>query len=73
MSEIVNLRRERKRRKSLDQARLAEANRALHGLTKARKQALALERRRGESVLDGARLEEGGTAKGDMGEGGEKS
>lgn len=34
MSDVINLRRERKRRKSVEDAKLADANRRLHGRTR---------------------------------------
>ena len=58
MGEIVNLRREKRRRARAEAGREAASNRALHGATPAERAVLRLERERGEAVLEGARLVE---------------
>ncbi len=58
MADIVNLNKARKA-KAKDQARiLADANRALHGRTKAEKQREQAERDRAARLIDGARRED---------------
>lgn len=57
MADIVNLRQARKRKARADAARLADANRILHGRTKAERAATRAERDRHEAALDGARRE----------------
>jgi len=61
MAEIVNLRAMRKRRDRAENERKAEENRALHGRTKAEKNAGATERERALSRLDGHRREPAAT------------
>ena len=56
MGEIVNLRRERKRRARAEASQAAASNRARHGATSAERAALRLEAERSDAVLDGARL-----------------
>ncbi len=56
MGEIVNLRREKKRRARAEAEALAVQNRALHGRTKAERDGEALVRAREARVLDGALL-----------------
>ncbi|MFT8950762.1 MAG: DUF4169 family protein [Gluconobacter sp.] len=56
MSDVINLRRERKRRKSAEDAKEAETNRRLYGRTKGRKMADMLEKRRSEALLDGKKI-----------------
>jgi hypothetical protein len=64
MAEIVNLRRVKKQRARADQAKVADANRALHGRTRTEKEADQRVKARREAVLDQARLEsEGGDCK----------
>ncbi|QDH17585.1 DUF4169 family protein [Swingsia samuiensis] len=58
MTDVINLRRERKRRKSLEDAKQAETNRLLYGRTKAQKQSDSLEKLRKKALLDGKRLRE---------------
>ncbi len=60
MGEIVNLRRERKRRARDGEAALAAAARLLHGRSKAERDAAAREADRASLVLDGARLRDAG-------------
>ncbi|GBR45604.1 DUF4169 family protein [Gluconobacter roseus] len=59
MSDVINLRRERKRRKSVEDAKLADANRRLHGRTKGQKLAETLEKQRIQALLDGRKLSSG--------------
>lgn len=56
MGEIVNLRAARKRRVRADDARRADANRTIHGVPRAERHAAAVEAKRAERDLDGARL-----------------
>ncbi|MEJ5116006.1 DUF4169 family protein [Gluconobacter cerinus] len=56
MSDVINLRRERKRRKSVEDAKEAETNRRLYGRTKGQKMADMLEKRRSEALLDGKKI-----------------
>ncbi|GBR69663.1 DUF4169 family protein [Gluconobacter kanchanaburiensis] len=56
MSDIINLRRERKRRKGIEDARLADANRRLHGRTKGQKVLEKQEKDRLNVLLDGRKL-----------------
>ncbi len=62
MGEIVNLREARKRQARAEKARLAEANRARFGRTKAEKQAQLAEARRQAKLLDGALCDPQGLA-----------
>ena len=55
--EVVNLRLARKAKARDDKRKQAEANRALHGATKATKKHLKAEAERAARLLDGARLE----------------
>lgn len=55
MGEVVNLRRARKAKVRAEKELTATANRALHGRTKAERQAEETERARAERTLDGAR------------------
>jgi hypothetical protein len=57
MGEVVNLRMARKAKKREEAQAQAAANRALHGRTKAQKQADAKEKARAEKLLDGAKRE----------------
>ena len=57
MAEIVNLRSARKARKRADEKERAAENRALHGLSKAEKEAEAARRTRSETHLDRHRLD----------------
>ncbi len=57
MGEVVNLRMARKAKRREEAEAQAAANRALHGRTKAQKQADAQERARAERLLDGAKRE----------------
>ena len=58
MAEVVNLNKARKARARAAKAATATTNRALHGRTKAQKQADAAEKARREAVLDGAKRQE---------------
>ena len=55
MGEIVNLRGARKAKARAEADRLAAANRARHGRTRAEKAAEAADRARREALLDGAK------------------
>jgi hypothetical protein len=55
MAEVINLRMARKAKARADGARQAEANRALHGQTRAERTRLRAEADRAERQLDGAR------------------
>lgn len=57
MGNVVNLRMARKAKKREEAQAQAAANRALHGRTKAQKQADALEKARVAKLLDGAKRE----------------
>ncbi|GBR18773.1 DUF4169 family protein [Gluconobacter sp. NFX36] len=56
MSDVINLRRERKRRKSVEDAKDAETNRRLFGRTKGQKMADSLEKKRLKTLLDGKKI-----------------
>lgn len=56
MAEIVNLRREKKRRNRAEAEATAAQNRALHGRTRAERAAETLKRSQADWKLDGARL-----------------
>ena len=56
MSDVINLRRERKRRKSVEDAKGAETNRRLFGRTKGQKMADSLEKQRLKTLLDGKKI-----------------
>lgn len=58
MAEIINLRRARKARDRVAAAKVADANRAKFGRTKAEREAEAQARARAERMLDGAKLED---------------
>ena len=58
MAEIVNLRQARKARDRKVRASQADANRALHGRTKAERAAEEASRSRLDRALDGARRED---------------
>ncbi|WP_083943231.1 DUF4169 family protein [Sphingomonas soli] len=58
MGEVVNLRQARKARDRKVRAVQADANRALHGRTKAERLADAAERQRIAQTLDGAKRED---------------
>lgn len=60
MAEIVNLRRARKARDRAVAARVAEANRAKFGRTRAERDADALDRARTERTVDGAKRDDPG-------------
>lgn len=60
MGEVVNLRQARKARKRSEAERLADANRAKHGRTKAEKRLVETERQRLDAAVDGARLKRDG-------------
>ena len=57
MGDLVNLNRFRKKQARAEKARRAEANRRLHGLSKAERAAEAAQKARLEGQLDGAFLE----------------
>lgn len=57
MAEVINLRMARKARQRADTVRQAEANRALHGETRAQRKLRLAEAERAERNLDGARRE----------------
>lgn len=54
-ADIVNLKRVRKAKARADREREAEANRRLHGMTKAERDRLADEKRRRDAHVDGHR------------------
>ncbi|GBR10541.1 DUF4169 family protein [Gluconobacter frateurii] len=56
MSDVINLRRERKRRKSVEDAKDAETNRRLFGRTKGQKMADSFEKQRLKTLLDGKKI-----------------
>ena len=58
MAEIVNLRLARKARDRRQREAAADANRVLHGRTKAERAAAEAERARTDKALDGARRED---------------
>lgn len=58
MAEIINLNRFRKAKAKAEAGRKAEANRVLHGRTKAEKEARAAAAEKDERELDGKKLEE---------------
>lgn len=58
MAEIVNLNRARKAKARTDAAKVAEANRAKFGRTKAERSAEAAEQARRTTLLDGAKRED---------------
>lgn len=68
MAEIVNLRSARKQKARSEKERAAEANRALHGRTKAEKQAEASSRARDAATHEGHRREPASPAPGKDGE-----
>ena len=64
MAEIVNLRRERKRKRRDDAAKAAEENRVVHGMSAAQKKAERLARALDERRLEGHRRGGDGEADG---------
>jgi hypothetical protein len=58
MGEIVNLNRVRKDRAKAEAKASAKANRAAHGRTKAERDKADKERRRADTLLDGAKRED---------------
>ncbi|MFG6283129.1 DUF4169 family protein [Sphingomonas sp. S6] len=58
MGEVVNFRRARKARDRAAAGRLADANRAKFGRTKAEREAAGADKARVERILDGAKLED---------------
>lgn len=58
MAEIVNLRQARKAKKRAEDASAAQANRALHGITKGQRRLIDQEAERLARTIDGARLQE---------------
>lgn len=65
MGDLVNLRRERKRRARERDAAAAADNRVAHGLTKSARDAAAATRRLAERALDGRRLDAAESPDGD--------
>ena len=59
MSDVINLRRERKRRKGAEDAKVADANRRLHGRTKGQKMTENMEKQRLKNLLDGRKISSG--------------
>ncbi|MBS1082052.1 DUF4169 family protein [Gluconobacter kondonii] len=59
MSDVINLRRERKRRKGVEDAKVADANRRLYGRAKGQKLTENMEKQRLKSLLDGRKLSSG--------------
>ncbi len=59
MAEVVNLKRFKKQVARTEQAKLAEANRAKFGRTRAERNAETARSRRAESLLDQHRIEDG--------------
>lgn len=57
MSNVVNLNKFKKRKAKAERKKVAETNRRLHGRTKAERARDALQKKRQESSVDGARLE----------------
>lgn len=57
MAEVVNLNKARKAKARAMKETTAAANRALHGRTKAQKQADAAEKAKRDALLDGAKRE----------------
>ncbi len=57
MAEVVNLRLARKQRERTAKAKAGDANRALHGESKATKAARKVEAQRAARLLDGAKLD----------------
>lgn len=58
MGEVVNLRQARKAKARKDAAVQADAQRALHGRTRAERQAQESDSQRAERLLDGAKRED---------------
>jgi len=58
MSNVVNLNKFRKRKAKLEKEHRAETNRRLHGRTKAERQQELLQKRKLETQVDGARLDQ---------------
>lgn len=59
MSEIINLRRQRKAKARSEKEKQAEQNRLLHGRTNAEKQRKKKESERASKLLDGHKLPDG--------------
>lgn len=59
MGNVVNLNQFKKRKAKLERKQQAETNRRLHGRTKAERARDALQKKRLETSVDGARLESG--------------
>ncbi len=57
MSDVINLRQQRKAKTRVEKEKNASQNRVLHGQTKAQKQKTKLESERGKRLLDGHKLE----------------
>jgi len=58
MADVINLRLARKQRDRVAAERTAAQNRALHGRTKAQREAERLEAKKSRSALDGAKLDQ---------------
>jgi hypothetical protein len=58
MAEVVNLRMVRKARERREAEQQAQANRALHGQSKAKREIGKAEKQRAEGLLEGAKREE---------------
>lgn len=58
MNDVINLRRERKRRKADEDAKKAETNRVLFGRTKAQRLSDEAEKSRVSGLLDGKKLDD---------------
>jgi hypothetical protein len=57
MSNVVNLNKFKKRKAKVERAKQADVNRRLHGRTKAERARDALQKKKLETGVDGARLE----------------
>jgi hypothetical protein len=60
MAEVVNLNRARKARAKADKSKTAEANRVLHGTSKALRNLAKARKNKADQVLSGRRLEKDG-------------
>lgn len=63
MGNVVNLNRFRKQKAKADRKKQAEANRRLHGRTKAERERDAQQKRQLTRAVDGAKLDSAGEAK----------
>jgi Domain of unknown function (DUF4169) len=57
MADIINLRRARKQKARMEDAKLADVNRAKFGQSKAEKQITKIEQARAQHILDGHKRE----------------